>query len=119
MYRFIVQDGDAYSKHFIKYNLFSEVKNCTSNNISFTSSNVSNAGVSSIYRAEEPARDTYNAYTHVYRIKDLIDAINTSVIMDGRKKEQYIQMLSSSDSEFNSDNEFVDICHNLGECDVL
>ncbi|MDD5934613.1 MAG: hypothetical protein PUC65_03455 [Clostridiales bacterium] len=114
MYQFIVQKGDASSNQFAKFNYSSEVRNCIVSNSTNASSFAFNSGMSSAYRDSEAVQQG----AHVYRIKDLTDAINTSIIMDGKKKEQYISMLSNSDTEFNADSEFVEICHNLGECDI-
>lgn len=55
---------------------------------------------------------------HAYRIKDLTEAINTSVLIDVDKKEQYNEWLTSETAQFDATNEFVSICKEVGECDI-
>ena len=54
----------------------------------------------------------------VYRIKDIADAINTSVILDFSQKEDYHRILSDQQNEFDADLDFLEICQNVGECDI-
>lgn len=116
MYNYLVQSGDVSGKHFSKYNYPREVERCVQSN-SNSFANVSN--MSSAQNKYETGQAYYSSNSHVYRIKDLMDAINTSVIMDGKKKEEYIQMLSNNNTDINTDDEFVTICRNLGECDIM
>lgn len=55
---------------------------------------------------------------HVYRIKDLTEAINTSVLLDVDKKQTYNDWLTNDQAQFDASEEFVDICKEVGECDV-
>lgn len=56
---------------------------------------------------------------HVYRIKDISDAINTSVILDIDQKEDYQEILTNQQRKFDASEEFIDICKNVGEFDVF
>ncbi len=55
---------------------------------------------------------------HAYRIKDVTEAINTSVLIDVDKKQTYNNWLTSDVPQFDASEEFVEICKELGECDI-
>ncbi|MBE5961798.1 MAG: hypothetical protein E7256_10540 [Lachnospiraceae bacterium] len=118
MYKYIVQDEVREKDHFHKCQHFDEVESYVCKNSMGSSLADSSLGETTYKNGNEAEPVSYQSGVHVYRIKDLVDAITTSIIMDGSKKEDYIQKLSNQDSEFNADREFIEICHNLGECDV-
>lgn len=55
---------------------------------------------------------------HAYRVKDLTEAINRSVLLDVDKKQTYNEWLSSDTTQFDANEEFVSICKEVGECDI-
>ena len=67
----------------------------------------------------ENGADSINSNSSVYRIKDIYDAINTSVILDSKTKEDYSKMLTDEKSHFIAGSEFVQICNNVGTCDIF
>lgn len=118
MYKYIVQNEVKEKDHFHKCQYFDEVESYIAKNSALSSMAGGSLEEITYRNGNETGPAAYQSGVHVYRIKDLMDAITTSIIMDGKKKEDYIQKLSSQDEEFNADREFVEICHNLGECDV-
>lgn len=69
---------------------------------------------------KDSLKNDMNAATdkHAYRIKDLTEAINTSVLIDVDKKQTYNDWLTSDTTHFDANDEFVGICKEVGECDM-
>lgn len=117
MHKYLVQIGDESSNHFRKYDHFSEVNSWIKKDNMDTSKDVTDM---SFHSNDDEAIQAYRtSSSHVYRIKDITDAINTSVIIGGKQREEYIQMLSDSNSDLSVDRNFISICRNVGECDTM
>lgn len=93
MYSYIINDSNS-ATHFSKtYNL-DTIKSCMLN-------------------------ETSTCNSHAYRIKDVTEAINKSVLLDVDKKATYNNWLTDDSTQFDASDEFVNICREVGECDVI
>lgn len=118
MYRYIVNREDKSGSHFSKHGYLDEVKSIVGvDDRKEETTETMNAGSNLSSILDGSGRMSTSA--HVYRIKDIMDAINTSVVMDGVKKENYIQLLSDDREEFDGGMEFKEICEEVGECDIF
>lgn len=93
MYSYVINNSDS-ENHFDKTYEITSLKNSLKNEM--------NAGTDK----------------HAYRIKDLTEAINTSVLIDVDKKQIYNEWLTSDTTQFDASDEFVRICKEVGACDV-
>lgn len=118
MYRYIECNRVESDEHFKKFRHVDEIK-----------SYIDTLSAQSWHKdalkdsVDEGDLDNYSANynmpdVHVYRIKDITDAINTSVILDMSQKVDYNRILSDHHSEFDADLNFLEICENVGECDI-
>jgi len=118
MYRYIECNNSETAEHFRKFRHLDEIKNHVNNlNNDNWHQDVLNSSLDEDYFGSE--FNTSNIPdVHVYRIKDITDAINTSIILDHTQKEEYHNLLSDKASEFNADVDFMEICRDVGECDI-
>lgn len=119
MYRFVVyHDGDP-SGIFRKYVHLDEVKTEVAGKNSNNRSNFSIHNTFSNSISEEREANANHPEVHVYLIKDIVDSLNTSVLLNGVNKENYLRMLTGNEAEFRSDEVFRQMCKEVGECDVF
>lgn len=117
MYRYIECNRTESDEHFKKFRHFDEVKqHVNALSLGNWKEDTLNDDVDDSYLGYSSTRK--NPDVHVYRIKDITDAINTSVLLDYYQKEDYLKLLSDSAKEFDADLDFLEICENVGECDI-
>ena len=105
MFKYIVNSKDNDKDDFMKFSYLDEVKHYIGQLEQAKNSDTTNL-------------QPFESDVHVYRIKDIKDAISTSVIMEGNQKAEYLQMLTSENSKMKATSDFYDICKNVGECDI-
>jgi len=114
LYTYLVNNSAERNNHFYKFQYLDEVRNYISNQNSQGYQDPT-GGVLMSTSVEENAP---NANVLVYRTKDVVDAINTSIIMDGMKKVNYLKCLNDDENEFSGDSDLVEICKDVGTCDI-
>lgn len=118
MYRYIECNRIHSEEHFKKFAHLDEIKNYIDTlNVANWHKEALKDGTTEdypSYGSDHP----YISDVRVYRIKDISDAINTSVLLDISQKEDYLKMLSDQSNEFDADVDFLEICENVGECDI-
>lgn len=118
MYRYIECNRAESEEHFRKFQHLDEMKNYIETlDQGRWHEDALNSGVDEAYFGNGTSNQI-NPDVHVYRIKDISDAINTSVILDYNQKEGYHNMLFDQQEEFDADLDFLEICENVGECDI-
>ena len=114
LYTYLVQNSAEKDNNFYKFQYLDEVRNYISNQNSLGYQNPT-GGVVMSTNVED---NTPNANVHVYRTKDVVDAINTSIIMDGMQKVNYLKSLNDDSREINGDRNLAQICRDVGTCDI-
>lgn len=118
MYRYIECNRAESEEHFRKFRHLDEMKNYIEGlNEAGWHEDALKTGIDEDYLNHSSMNQT-SPDVHVYRIKDLCDAINTSVILDVNQKEDYHNLLSDKQGEFDADVDFLELCDNVGECDI-
>lgn len=118
MYRYIECNRADSEEHFKKFTHLDEMRNYIE---TLQSGQWHEEALKDGTTEDYLSYDSYhqeNPDVHVYRIKDISDAINTSILLDMSQKEDYLQMLSDQNDEFDADVDFLEICNNVGECDI-
>ena len=119
MYRYIECNNSETPEYFRKFRHLGEIKSHVNKlNTDDWHQDALNSSLDEDYLGT----DSYTPNipdVHVYRIKDITDAINTSVIIDHAQKEEYHHLLSDNTPEFRADVDFMEICKNIGECDIF
>lgn len=114
LYTYLVKNRAENNHQFYKFQYLDEVRNYISNQ----NSQNSNYPIDGAHMSTSEDTNTPNANVDVYRTKDIVDALNTSIIMDGMQKENYLKLLSGDSKEFTVDNNFSHICKEVGSCDI-
>lgn len=118
MYKYIECNRSESGEHFRKFQHLDEVKS------HIDSLHTGNCKEDSLCSKLETAKCSSQSHTlgvpdvHVYRIKDITDAINTSVILDLNQKEDYNRKLTDDKQDFDADASFRELCQDVGECDI-
>lgn len=118
MYRYIECNRTESDEHFKKFRHYDEVKNYIDTlSLGSWREDVLSDGLEDNYLGYSSSNQN-TPDVHVYRIKDIKDAINTSILLDFSQKEEYHRILSDASGEFDADVDFLEICENVGECDI-
>lgn len=118
VYRYIECNRTESDEHFKKFRHYDEVKNYIDTlSLGSWREDALNDGLDDNSLGYSLS-DQNTPDVHVYRIKDIKDAINTSILLDFPQKEEYYRLLSDTSEEFDADVDFLEICENVGECDI-